>query len=50
MLSLRNIFGKLTLNQTLTSHETVNSKLHLVLNEATEKWGVKVTRAEFREK
>jgi regulator of protease activity HflC (stomatin/prohibitin superfamily) len=49
MTNLRNIMGGLTLDQTLTSRETVNSKLRMVLDEATEKWGVKVTRVELRE-
>jgi len=49
MTNLRNIMGELTLDQTLTSRETVNSKLRLVLDEATEKWGIKVTRVELRE-
>jgi len=49
MTNLRNIMGELTLDQTLTSRETVNSKLRMVLDEATEKWGVKVTRVELRE-
>ena len=49
MTNLRNIMGGLTLDQTLTSRETVNAKLREVLDEATEKWGVKVTRVELRE-
>ncbi len=49
MTNLRNIMGELTLDQTLTSRETVNTKLRMVLDEATEKWGVKVTRVELRE-
>ena len=49
MTNLRNIMGGLTLDQTLTSRETVNSKLRAVLDDATEKWGVKVTRVELRE-
>lgn len=49
MTNLRNIMGGLTLDQTLTSRETVNTKLREVLDEATEKWGVKVTRVELRE-
>lgn len=49
MTNLRNIMGGLTLDQTLTSRETVNTKLRQVLDEATEKWGVKVTRVELRE-
>lgn len=49
MTNLRNIMGELTLDQTLTSRETVNTKLRMVLDDATEKWGVKVTRVELRE-
>jgi regulator of protease activity HflC (stomatin/prohibitin superfamily) len=49
MTNLRNIMGGLTLDQTLTSRETVNTKLRTVLDDATEKWGVKVTRVELRE-
>ncbi len=49
MTNLRNIMGGLSLDETLTSRETVNTKLRVVLDEATEKWGVKVTRVELRE-
>lgn len=49
MTNLRNIMGGLTLDQTLTSRETINARLRGVLDEATEKWGVKVTRVELRE-
>jgi len=49
MTNLRNIMGGLSLDETLTSRETVNAKLRVVLDEATEKWGVKVTRVELRE-
>lgn len=49
MTNLRNVMGGLTLDQTLTSRETVNTKLRMVLDDATEKWGVKVTRVELRE-
>lgn len=49
MTNLRNVMGEMTLDQTLTSRETVNSKLRAVLDEATGKWGVKVTRVELRE-
>ncbi|MCP3162255.1 SPFH domain-containing protein [Myxococcus qinghaiensis] len=49
MTNLRNVMGSLTLDQTLTSRETVNTRLRMVLDEATEKWGVKVTRVELRE-
>ncbi|MCG3174267.1 MAG: hypothetical protein GMKNLPBB_02495 [Myxococcota bacterium] len=48
MTSLRNIMGELTLDQTLTSRETVNAKLRSTLDEATDKWGVKVNRVEIK--
>ena len=46
--SLRNVMGELTLDETLTSRETVNVKLRDVLDEATDKWGVKVNRVELK--
>ncbi len=46
--NMRNVMGELDLDETLTSRETVNSKLRLVLDEATDKWGVKVTRVELK--
>jgi regulator of protease activity HflC (stomatin/prohibitin superfamily) len=49
MTNLRNVMGGLSLDETLTSRETVNTKLRVVMDEATEKWGVKVTRVELRE-
>ncbi len=49
MTNLRNIMGGFALDETLTSRETVNNKLRMVMDEATEKWGVKVTRVELRE-
>ncbi len=49
MTNLRNVMGGLSLDESLTSRETVSTKLRLVLDEATEKWGVKVTRVELRE-
>ncbi len=49
MTNLRNIMGGFSLDETLTSRETVNTKLRIVMDEATEKWGVKVTRVELRE-
>ena len=42
--TLRNIIGELELDETLTSRDTINKKLGLVLDEATDKWGVKVNR------
>ncbi len=46
--SLRNVMGELTLDETLTSRETVNTKLRDILDEATDKWGVKVNRVELK--
>nr|MBP8707951.1 SPFH/Band 7/PHB domain protein [Caldisericia bacterium] len=46
--NLRNIVGDLELDQTLTSREMINTKLREVLDEATDKWGVKVTRVEIQ--
>ena len=46
--SLRNVMGELALDDTLTSRETVNAKLRDVLDEATDKWGVKVNRVELK--
>lgn len=46
--TLRNLIGELDLDQTLTSRDTVNAKLRSVLDEATDKWGIKVNRVEIR--
>jgi len=46
--SLRNIIGKLELDSVLTSRDTVNTEMRLALDEATEAWGVKVTRVELK--
>lgn len=46
--SLRNIIGELDLDQTLTSREIINARLREILDEATDKWGVKVTRVELK--
>jgi regulator of protease activity HflC (stomatin/prohibitin superfamily) len=46
--TLRNVMGELALDETLTSRETVNVKLRDVLDEATDKWGVKVNRVELK--
>ncbi|NVL93636.1 MAG: SPFH/Band 7/PHB domain protein, partial [Desulfobacterales bacterium] len=45
---LRNVMGELALDETLVSRETVNNKLRIVLDEATDKWGVKVNRVELK--
>lgn len=47
--TLRNVIGELELDETLTSRDTINSKLRVVLDEATNKWGVKVTRVELQD-
>ena len=47
--TLRNVIGELELDETLTSRDTINSKLRAVLDEATNKWGVKVTRVELQD-
>ncbi len=47
--TLRNLIGELDLDQTLTSRETINSKLRDILDAATDKWGVKVTRVELQD-
>ena len=46
--NLRNVIGELELDQTLTSREAINAKLREVLDEATDKWGVRVTRVEIK--
>ncbi len=46
--NLRNLLGEMDLDQTLTSRETVNARLQKVLDEATDLWGVKVTRVELK--
>ncbi len=47
--TLRNIIGELELDETLTSRDTINSKLRAVLDDATNKWGVKVNRVELQD-
>lgn len=47
--NIRNVMGSLTLDETLTSRDTLNTRLREVLDEASEKWGVKVTRVELKE-
>ena len=46
--TLRNIVGDLTLDETLTSRETVNAKMLAVLDEATNGWGIDITRVELQ--
>ncbi len=47
--SLRNVIGELELDETLTSRDTINAKLQAILDEATNKWGVKVNRVELQD-
>ncbi len=47
--TLRNVIGELDLDETLTSRDTINSKLRIILDEATNKWGVKVNRVELQD-
>jgi regulator of protease activity HflC (stomatin/prohibitin superfamily) len=47
--TLRNVIGELDLDKTLTSRDTINSKLRDILDEATDKWGVKVNRVELQD-
>ncbi|MCM1006120.1 MAG: SPFH/Band 7/PHB domain protein [Prevotella sp.] len=47
--SLRNVIGELELDETLTSRDTINTKLQAILDEATNKWGVKVNRVELQD-
>jgi regulator of protease activity HflC (stomatin/prohibitin superfamily) len=47
--TLRNIIGELELDETLTSRDTINTKLREVLDDATDKWGVKVNRVELQD-
>jgi len=46
--TLRNIVGDLELDETLTSRDIVNTKLRSILDEATDKWGIKVNRVELK--
>ena len=46
--TLRNVVGDLTLEQTLTSRDEVNTRLRVVLDEATGKWGIRVNRVEIK--
>ena len=49
MTSLRNVIGGLALDKTLTSREDINMKMRVVLDEVTEKWGVRVNRVELKD-
>ncbi len=46
--TLRNIIGDLELDSTLTSRETINTKMRATLDEATDPWGIKVNRVELK--
>ena len=46
--TLRNIVGELELDGTLTSRDTINGKMTSILDEATDKWGIKVHRVELK--
>ena len=46
--TLRNIIGELELDETLTSRDVINTKMRSILDEATDPWGVKVTRVEVK--
>ena len=46
--TLRNIIGEMDLDSTLTSRDTINGKLTGILDEATDQWGIKITRVELK--
>ena len=46
--TLRNLIGELELDQTLTSRDIINSKMRVILDEATDPWGIKVNRVEVK--
>ena len=46
--TLRNIVGELELDETLTSRDTVNTKMRKILDEATDPWGIKINRVELK--
>ena len=46
--TLRNLIGDLELDQTLTSRDTINQRMRLILDEATDPWGIKVNRVELK--
>jgi len=47
--TLRNIIGELALDETLASRDTINQRMRAILDEATDKWGVKVNRVELQD-
>lgn len=46
--TLRNIIGDMELDETLTSRDTVNTKMRTILDEATDPWGIKINRVELK--
>ncbi|MBQ8025568.1 MAG: paraslipin, partial [Oscillospiraceae bacterium] len=46
--TLRNIIGDLELDQTLTSRDIINSKMRVILDEATDPWGIRINRVELK--
>ena len=46
--TLRNIIGDMELDQSLTSRDTINSRMRSILDEATDPWGIKVNRVELK--
>ena len=46
--TLRNIIGEMELDHTLTSRDVINTKITATLDEATDKWGIKVNRVELK--
>ena len=46
--TLRNLVGELELDGTLTSRDTVNAKMRIILDEATDPWGIKINRVELK--
>ena len=46
--TLRNIIGEMELDATLTSRDTINTKITVILDEATDRWGIKVNRVELK--
>lgn len=46
--TLRNIIGELELDQTLTSRDIINTKMRIILDEATDPWGIKINRVEVK--
>ena len=46
--TLRNLVGELELDSTLTSRDTINNKMRIVLDEATDAWGIKINRVELK--